>query len=194
MNLVKLGAGVQHRPLNIEDATMDPAETTAEAIYWRGQFIHRHSAIEFALSELITRALLLPAYVELPELSFVWNKRVALLNAMLEIEGPLRPFRDHLLAPINQIKALEHYRHLMVHGLMVAERPVMSDQVIAFRMYGWPEKGKLGLISLSLPMAQLIDLVGSIAPFSADFTGLVAELSAAIPLPFLSAEPQQALA
>jgi hypothetical protein len=173
--------------------TSDIADATAEAVYWRGQFIHRHAGVEFALSELLIRARLLDEYAEIGDLPFVWRRRVKLLERMLSLPGRLAAYQEKLLSPLREIDELEDYRHLLVHGLMVVDRPITPDRLVRFRMFGWPQKGALGLVALDLPMKQLIDLAQRVAPLSSAMTGLVADLCRSIPLPLAQADAQQPL-
>lgn len=162
-------------------------EVTNEAIFWRGQFIHRHSGIEFAVSELLTRARLLEQYSTIKALPFHWDKRVKMLRSVLEMDGPLRDFSSRLFDPVSQLCELEQYRHLMVHGILAVGLPLTLDKVVRFKMFGWPQRGQLGLISLDITMKELVSLAQRVAPLATAVTGLVAELCRTIPLPKVSA-------
>src|SRR5450432_1874714 len=40
-------------------------QVAKEAIYWRGLFVNRYAAVEFAIAELVSRAFLHEAYAQL---------------------------------------------------------------------------------------------------------------------------------
>jgi hypothetical protein len=67
-----------------------------EAIYWRGLFITRYAAVEFAIAELVSRAFLHQAYRDLGHPPFGPAKKLKRLNQMIGLAGPIASYRTKL--------------------------------------------------------------------------------------------------
>ena len=159
-----------------------------EAIYLRGLFVHRYSGIEFAVSELLTRARVLPDYSTFEDLRFKWQSKVKMLRAMLDMPGPLHSYRDDLLGPIDELPLFQVYRDMLVHGLMTARDEGVGIQ-IKVRSYDHVKGFGLGAASLDMAEADFNLLCDELGSISTAVTGTVARICRDVPLPLLSIEP-----
>jgi hypothetical protein len=64
-----------------------------EAIYWRGLFITRYATVEFAIAELVSRAVLHQAYRDLGHPPFGPAKKLKRLSQMIGLAGPIASYR-----------------------------------------------------------------------------------------------------
>ena len=108
-----------------------------EAIYWRGLFINRYAAVEFAIAELVSRGFLHPAYCHLGHPKFGPAKKLKWLNQLIELSGPIATYRSDLQPRLDEFAPYAEHRNFMVHAIMVPA----SSKTIAFKMYDHREGG-----------------------------------------------------
>jgi hypothetical protein len=149
-----------------------------QAIYWRGLFITRYAAVEFAIGELVSRAFLHQAYRDLGHPPFGPAKKFKRLNQLIELAGPIMGYRTMLQPLLKEFAQYAEHRHFMVHAIMV---PAGSKE-ITFRMYDHRE-GVYSVGDLHFEMTHLETLATQIADVSIEFTSLVAKICSEIPLP-----------
>lgn len=170
--------------------SVDLSGYTREAIFWRGMFIHRYSAIEFAFSELLTRALLLPEYAHLGLLPFAWGEKLALLSRLME-SGAVSPYASSLKAHLDDLERFEVHRHVLVHGLMVAKQ---TDDGAVLQIKNWAHiKRKAGMRSMTVPLSSLRDMAEALEPISLAVTHLVWTVCVSVPLPLVPMSDEVAL-
>ena len=102
-----------------------------EAIYWRGLFLHRYAAIEFAIAELVTRGFLHAAYNHLGHPPFGPVKKLRRLRHLVTMDGPIANYRSELEPPLQEFEQFANHRNFMVHAIMVPR----SKDSITFKMY-----------------------------------------------------------
>jgi hypothetical protein len=153
-------------------------EVAREAIYWRGLFINRYAAVEFAIAELVTRAFLHPAYSHLGHPPFGPTKKLKRLNQMIGLAGPIASYRADLQPRLDEFEQYADHRNFMVHAIMV---PVSSED-IAFTMYDHRE-GVYSVGKLQFELKHLETIATLLSPISIEFTNLVAKMCREIPLP-----------
>jgi hypothetical protein len=90
-----------------------------EAIYWRGLFITRYAAVEFAIAELVSRAFLHQTYAHLGHPPFGPAKKLKRLDYLLGITGPVAGYRADLQPRLDEFKQYSDHRNFMVHAIMV---------------------------------------------------------------------------
>jgi hypothetical protein len=153
-------------------------ELAKEAIYWRGLFITRYAAVEFAIAELVSRAFLHQAYSDVGSPPFGPAKKLKRLNQLIELAGPIAGNRTTLQPMLEAFAQYAEHRHFMVHAIMVPA----SSKEITFRMYDHRE-GVYSVGDLRFEMTHLEDLATRIAAVSVEFTSFVAKMCGEIPLP-----------
>lgn len=163
-------------------------DATNAAIYLRGLFVHRFSGVEFAISELLTRARLLPEYSTLEDLPFKWASKLRMAHELLDMPGPLQPHRFALLPLLDDLPAFEVYRHLMVHGLMSVQA-TEGAPIIKLRSYDHVKGLGLGAAILDMPFEEFEHLCDQLKEISYGVTGTVARICRETPLPLLSSDP-----
>jgi hypothetical protein len=94
-------------------------QVAKEAIYWRGLFIMRYAAVEFAIAELVSCASLHPYYSHLGHPPFGPAKKFKRLSQMIGLEGPITSYRTDLQSRLDDFKQYEEHRNFMVHAIMV---------------------------------------------------------------------------
>jgi hypothetical protein len=149
-----------------------------EAIYWRGLFINRYSAVEYAIAELVSRAFLHQAYSHLGLPPFGPTKKLKRLNQIIQLSGPIANYQAELQLRLDEFEQYADHRHFMAHAIMV---PASSTD-IAFAMYDHRE-GIYSVGKLQLEMKHLETAATLLAPISTEFTSLVAKICREIPLP-----------
>jgi hypothetical protein len=153
-------------------------EIVKDAIYWRGVFVTRYAAVEFAIAELVSRSFLHEAYNHLGQPPFGPAKKLKMLNQMIELPGPLNPYRSSLRPRLGEFaQYMDGYRGFMVHAIMVPR----STKDIAFQMHDHRE-GVYSVGELRLELEHLEKLAMLIGDISIEFTSLVAKICAEIPL------------
>lgn len=84
----------------------------------RGWIVNLYAHLEFMLADLALKVEPSDAYAAVPKgLPFRFDSRVARLEALLAIEGPLSPWADILRQIAHNAIAVQNTRHLMTHGL-----------------------------------------------------------------------------
>jgi hypothetical protein len=153
-------------------------EIAKESIYWRGLFITRYAAVEFAIAELVSRAFLHQAYSHLGHPPFGPAKKLKRLNQIIELAGPVASYRAELQQRLEEFEQYADHRNFMVHAIMVP----LSSSHIAFTMYDHRE-GVYSVGELQFEMKHLEAIATLISSISIEFTSLVAKLCREIPLP-----------
>jgi len=153
-------------------------EVAKKAIYWRGLFITRYAAVEFAIAELVSRAFPHPAYSHLGHPPFGPAKKLKRLNQIIGLVGPVASYRSDFQPRLDEFEQYADHRNFMVHAIMV---PVSSNQ-IAFTMYDHRE-GAYSVGELQFEMKHLEAIATLISSISIEFTSLVAKMCREIPLP-----------
>jgi hypothetical protein len=153
-------------------------ELAKEAIYWRGLFINRYSAVEFAIAELVSRACLHSAYSHFGHPPFGPAKKLKRLNQLIELAGPIAGYRAELRARLKEFEQYADHRHFMAHAIMVAK----NSGDIAFMMYDHRE-GVYSVGQLQFEMKNLGTLAALLSPMSTGFADLVVKICSEIPLP-----------
>ncbi len=177
------------KPSQANEQGLDAATLAInEAIYFRGLFVQRYSGIEFAVSELLTRARLLPEYSLLLDLPFTWPGKVRMLRTLLNLPGPVQSYKGVLLPPIDELRAFKVHRHMMVHGLMAA-RMTDAGMQIRVRSYDHVKGFGLGAAALDMFPEEFETLCERLRIVSHVVTGTIAHICREVPLPLLSAEP-----
>jgi hypothetical protein len=125
-------------------------EVAKEAIYWRGLFINRYAAVEFAIAELVTRAFLHPSYSHLGHPPFGPAKKHKRLNQMIGLSGPIASYRADLQPRLDEFEQYSDHRNFMVHAIMVPR----STGDILFMMYDHRE-GEYSVGSLQFELNHL---------------------------------------
>jgi hypothetical protein len=149
-----------------------------EAIYWRGLFINRYAAVEFAIAELVSRAFLHQAYSHLGHPPFGPAKKFKRLNQIIKLIGPIAGYQADLQPRLDGFEQYADHRNFMVHAIMV---PV-SRKNIAFKMYDHRE-GVYSVGELQFEMKHLETIATLLGSISIEFTSLVANMCREIPLP-----------
>jgi hypothetical protein len=149
-----------------------------EAIYWRGLFICRYAAIEFAIAELVSRAFMHQAYAHLGHPRFGPAKKLKRLNEILKLTGPMAAYRSDLQLRLDEFAQYADHRNFMVHGIMVPT----SDKDIAFRMYDHRE-GVYSVGDLQFEMKHLESIATLIGEISTELPSLVAKICRELSLP-----------
>jgi hypothetical protein len=140
-------------------------EVVRQAIYWRGLFVMRYAAVEFAIAELVSRAFLHQAYSHLGQPPFGPAKKLKRLNDMLKIAGPLVAYRPELQQRADVFAQYADHRNFMVHAIMVPE----SAQDVAFMMYDHRE-GVYSVGELLFEIKHLESIATLIGSISVEFT------------------------
>jgi hypothetical protein len=153
-------------------------EFAKEAIYWRGLFINRYAAVEFAIAELVSRGFLHPAYGHLGHPPFGPANKLKRLNQMIWLTGPIASYRADLQPRLDEFAQYADHRNFMVHAIMVPA----SSKNIAFTMYDHRE-GVYSVGDLRFEMKHLETIATLIGSISIEFTSLVAKMCRDIPLP-----------
>jgi len=153
-------------------------QVAKEAIYWRGLFINRYAAVEFAIAELVSRAFLHSAYSHLGHPPFGPAKKFKRLNQLIGLAGPIASYRTDLQPRLDEFEQYADHRNFMVHAIMVPR----SREDIAFQMYDHRE-GVYSVGALQFKMKHLEDIATLLNPISVEFTNLVAKMCREIPLP-----------
>lgn len=153
------------------------AAVAKEAIYWRGLFVNRYAAVEFAIAELVSRAFLHPAYSHLGHPPFGPAKKLKRLNQIIGLPGPIASYRADLQPRLNEFEQYADYRNFMVHAIMVPK----SSEDVSFMMYDHRE-GEYSVGTLQFEMNHLETIVTLLSPISIEFTNLVAKMCREIPL------------
>ncbi len=153
-------------------------EVAKEAIYWRGLFINRYAAVEFAIAELVSRAFLHPAYAHLGHPPFGPAKKFKRLYQMIGLEGPMANYRTDLQSRLDEFEQYSDHRNFMVHAIMVPR----SHVDISFTMYDHRE-GVYSVGALQFEMKHLEQAATLLSPISVEFTNLVAKICREVPLP-----------
>lgn len=84
----------------------------------RGWIVNLYAHLEFMLADLALKVEPFEAYAAVPKgLPFRFDSRVARLEALLAIEGPLSPWADTLRLIAHNAVGVQDIRHLMTHGL-----------------------------------------------------------------------------
>lgn len=148
------------------------------AIYWRGLFINRYAAVEFAIAELVSRAFLHPAYSHLGHPPFGPAKKFRRLNQIIGLIGPIASYRAELQPRLDEFEQYGEHRNFMVHAIMVPA----SSKNIAFKMYDHRE-GVYSVGELQFEMKHLETIATLLSTISIEFTALVAKMCREIPLP-----------
>ena len=158
--------------------TATDLQLAKEAIYWRGLFMNRYAAVEYAIAELVSRASLHQAYVHLGPPPFGSAKKLKRLNQIIRLAGPIASYEADLKPKLDEFAQNEDHRHFMAHALMVPH----SRTSIKFLMYDHRE-GVYSLGELLFELKHLETLAKEFAPLSIDFTELAAKICREIPLP-----------
>jgi hypothetical protein len=153
-------------------------QVAKEAIYWRGLFINRYAAVEFAIAELVSCGSLHPAYSHLGHPPFGPVKKFKRLKQMIGLEGPIASYRADLQSRLDDFKQYEEHRNFMVHAIMVPR----NSEDIGFKMYDHRE-GVYSVGELQFEMNHLKSIATLLNPLSVEFTKLVAKMCREIPLP-----------
>jgi hypothetical protein len=149
-----------------------------DAIYWRGLFINRYAAVEFAIAELVSRAFLHQAYSNLGQPPFGPAKKLKRLNQIIGLTGPIAGYRAELQPRLDEFEQYGERRNFMVHAIMVPA----SSKNIAFKMYDHRE-GVYSVGELQFEMVHLETIATLLSSISIEFTKLVAKMCREIPLP-----------
>ena len=149
-----------------------------EAIYWRGLFINRYAAVEFAIAELVSRGFLHQAYGHLGHPPFGPAKKLKRLNRMIGLSGPIASYRSDLQPRLDEFAQYAEHRNFMVHAIMVPA----SSKNIAFKMYDHRE-GVYSVGELQFEMTHLETITTLLSSISIEYTSLVAKICREIPLP-----------
>jgi hypothetical protein len=160
-----------------EDRVKVDIKAANKAIYWRGLFVSRYAAVEFAIAELVSRAFSHQAYNYLGHPPFGPAKKFRRLSQLIELPGPIANYRSDLKLRMDDFAIYEDHRHFMVHAIMVPR----SSADIAFKMYDHRE-GIYSVGELQFEIEHLAKLATSISDISINFTSLVAKVCAEIPL------------
>jgi hypothetical protein len=165
-------------------------QTVKDGIYLRGLFLHRYGGIEFALSELITRARHHPAYNFLGDLPRFHNQKLESLAALIAADGPIRAYEAELKAALGNFNDFEERRHFLAHGIMGIPRDAIDRSTLGFSMYVYrkvdeEQKSVVHVGRMSATMDELRNLAEAIQPISTGFTSLVARICREVPLPIL---------
>lgn len=152
-------------------------EIVNKAIYWRGLFISRYAAVEFAIAELVSRASLHESYNYLGPPPFGPAKKLKRLNQITQ-SGPIVSYQIRLQPKLDDFALYAEHRNFMVHAIMVPR----TDKDIAFKMYDHRE-GVYSVGELQFEMKHLEKLATLFSKISIDFTNLAAEICRDIPLP-----------
>ncbi len=156
----------------------DRTEMYKKALYWRGLFITRYAAIEYAVAELVSRASAHEAYVKFGVPPFGPAKKLKRLYQLLKAPGPLAVYEGTLEPSLKEFEQYEEHRHFLAHAIMV---PVTA-RLLHFRMYDHRE-GVYSVGELEFEMKHLVMLSNLIGEISPDFTHLIARICNEIPLP-----------
>ncbi len=149
-----------------------------EAIYWRGLFISRYAAVEFAIAELVSRAFLHQAYSHLGHPPFGPAKKLKRLNQIIGLAGPIASYRADLQPRLDEFEQYAEHRNFMVHAIMVPR----NSTNIAFTMYDHRE-GLYSVGELHFEMKHLETIATLFSSISIEFTSLIATMCREIPLP-----------
>lgn len=149
-----------------------------EAIYYRGLFITRYAAVEYAIAELVSRASTHDAYSHLGQPPFGPAKKLKRLNQMIELSGPIGNYRADLEPKLEAFGEYADHRNFMVHAIMVPR----TSKNITFRMYDHRE-GLYSVGDLLFEIEHLETVATQISSVSIEFTTLVAKMCRDIPLP-----------
>jgi len=146
-------------------------EVANKAIYWRGLFITRYAAFEFAIAELVSRAFLHQAYKHLGHPPFGPVKKFRRLNQFIGLPGPIANYRSDLQVRLDDFALYGDHRGFMAHAIMVPR----SSKDIAFKMYDHCE-GVYSVGELQFEMEHLEKLATSIRDISINFTSMVGKI------------------
>lgn len=153
-------------------------EVAQEAIYRRGLFIWRYAAVEFAIAELVSRALSHQAYAHLAPPPFGPAKKLKRLNEILKLSGPIAAYQSDIQLRLDAFALYADHRNFMVHGIMVPT----SDKNIAFTMYDHRD-GIYSVGKLQFEMKHLAAIATLLGEISTELPSLVAKICHEIPLP-----------
>jgi hypothetical protein len=95
-------------------------EVANKAIYWRGLFITRYAAVEFAIAELVSRAFSHQAYEHLGHPPFGPVKKFKRLNQLIGLPGPIANYRSELQVRLDDFAIYGDHRGFLAHALMVS--------------------------------------------------------------------------
>jgi hypothetical protein len=148
-----------------------------EAIYWRGLFVMRYAGVEFAIAELVSRASIHPAYLQLGVPPFGPAKKLKRLLQIIDLRGPIADFRDELKPMLEDFALYSDNRNFLVHGIMVPQ----NENSVLFQMYDHRE-GVYSIGELHFELRHLEAIAKMIGTVSSQFTSLVARICRQIPL------------
>lgn len=144
-------------------------------IYQRGLFIQRYAAVEFSVTHLLLMCRQHPVYNSLGDLPWKLTSKLKRLTAILEMDGPVKPFADQLRSMVDLFVELERDRHFLAHGLMATKLDAQGQRIMAFRLYDHIN-GVVHAGYFDLPIDRLEDLAGLLHPTASDFADLVASI------------------
>jgi hypothetical protein len=159
-----------------------------EAVFWRGVFLYHYGLIEFAVSELVLRALYQDEYRHLGKLPRSWDRKLRKLVLLLDASGPLKTYSGECRNLLSQITLIDGDRHILTHGRMEvrgnAEEPLVHLE--------WHDADHDCMRENKLPMAQLRYLaeeLGAAARALCDLTDRMMADTGLQPIPL---EPEEA--
>jgi len=155
-------------------------EIAKEAFYWRGLFISRYAAVEFAIAELVSRGRLHPSYTQLGDPPFGPVKKLRRLTKMIETSGPIAAYRPDVSPMLDEFHRYAEHRNFMVHAIMVPR----NHTRVEFKMYDH-RAGNYSVGELVLEMKHMQAIAEQISSVSIEFTRLVAKMCREIPLPLV---------
>lgn len=94
-------------------------EPLAQAIFYRGLFLHYYAGLESVVNDFLTRLCAHPAYqAQGFAVTFHMKSRLNTLSRILDSDGPIKPFREEVRHYVNHLLSVEPERHMMAHGIM----------------------------------------------------------------------------
>lgn len=150
-------------------------EVVKDAVYLRGLFVNRYSAIEFGLTHLLVVARESQAYPDLNVPPFKLASKLRSLRSLIEQAGPLAAHAAQLSDPLAYFESIEESRHLIVHGVMV---PTVTEgeTLCRFRVYQHRE-GEFAEGRWDVPLAQLREFVDEVGQHSRHFSSKAASIA-----------------
>jgi hypothetical protein len=125
-----------------DDVSEETKALVNHAIYLRGNIITSYAHIEFLLADICLKAWQLGEYAHLGgAIPYKIESRIKAVRALLEVDGPLKAYREGIQPALDTLLDFEKRRHFIAHGLMTVTPMPPSDALLEYRLYRTTKQG-----------------------------------------------------
>jgi hypothetical protein len=125
-----------------EDVSEEDSALVNDAVYLRGNIITSYAHIEFLLADICLKAWQLGEYAHLAgPFPYKIESRIRAVRALLEIDGPLKAYREGIQPALDTLLDFEERRHFIAHGLLIVTPMPPSDAMLEYRLYRTTKQG-----------------------------------------------------